>query len=131
MYLKSSVVIHKQEFLVLLYEKVLIHEVYLINESIDRSEDLVIYNELVLLVELFVKKWGNDLKWKSCIEEGPHEANFLKLDCSKLKSKFSWHPRWNMEKAVKKVVDWSKCWISNGDIRKCMDMQIEEFMGSE
>lgn len=83
------------------------------------------------LVELFVKKWGNDLKWKSCIEEGPHEANFLKLDCSKLKSKFSWHPRWNMEKAVKKVVDWSKCWISNGDIRKCMDMQIEEFMGSE
>lgn len=37
------------------------------------------------LVDIFCKKWGEGLSWDSIIENGPHEANFLKLDCSKAK----------------------------------------------
>lgn len=80
------------------------------------------------LVDLFVKHWGNNLKWVSKNDEGPHEANFLKLDCSKLKTVFGWHPRWNLDQAVERVVEWSKCWLSGGNVRTCMDKQIREFL---
>lgn len=82
------------------------------------------------LVELFVNKWGDGLKFVEKYDGGPHEANFLKLDCSKLKSVFGWKPRWNLETAVEKVVEWSKCWLENKDIGVCMDRQIEEFIGN-
>lgn len=81
------------------------------------------------LVDLFVSKWGGGLKWVDKYDGGPHEANFLKLDCSKLKSTFGWKPKWNLEKAIEKTVEWSKCYIEGGNIRACMNRQIAEFLG--
>ena len=80
------------------------------------------------LVDLFVKHWGEDMKWIDKYDGGPHEANFLKLDCSKLKKTFGWQPHWDLNMAIEKVVEWSKCWLTNGDIEKCMNKQIEEVM---
>lgn len=81
------------------------------------------------LVDLFIKYWQDDIKWEDRSEKNaPHEANFLKLDCSKLKSRFNWKPRWNLGKAVEKVVEWTKCYFAGGDVRACMNKQIEEFM---
>lgn len=80
------------------------------------------------LVDLFVKHWGEGIKWVNRYDGGPHEANFLKLDCSKLKKTFQWKPHWNLDKAIEKVVEWNKCWFSHGDIQKCMDQQIEDFL---
>lgn len=80
------------------------------------------------LVDLFVKHWGESMKWLNRHDGGPHEATFLKLDCTKLKTTFGWHPRWNLDKAIEKVVEWSKCWIEGGDVSACMDKQIEEFL---
>lgn len=80
------------------------------------------------LVDIFLRHWGDGTKWVSRYDGGPHEANFLKLDCSKLKATFGWKPHWNLDKAVEKVVEWSKCWAEGGDIRACMDKEIEEFM---
>ena len=80
------------------------------------------------LVDLFVNKWGENMHWINRYDGGPHEANFLKLDCSKLKATFDWKPRWNLEMAIEKTVEWSKCWISGGNIRECMDKQIRDFL---
>ena len=80
------------------------------------------------LVDLFVNTWGEGMKWVNKYDSGPHEANFLKLDCSKLKSTFGWTPRWNQDKAMEKIVEWSKIWLSCGDVRACMDRQIIEFL---
>lgn len=80
------------------------------------------------LVDLFVKCWGEGLKWVDKYDGGPHEANFLKLDCSKLKMTFRWKPHWNLERAIEAVVEWSKAWIAGEDIRKIMDKQINEFL---
>ena len=80
------------------------------------------------LVDLFVKHWGEGMKWIDKYDGGPQEANFLKLDCSKLKKTFGWQPHWDLNIAIEKVVEWSKCWLTNGDIEKCMNKQIEEFM---
>lgn len=79
------------------------------------------------LVTLFCKKWGSGQKWESKCDGGPHEANFLKLDCSKLKSLFGWKPHWNVEIAIEKTVEWTKVFFCNGDISACMDEQIHEF----
>lgn len=83
------------------------------------------------LVELFVSKWGKGLKWINRYDGGPHEANFLKLDCSKLKVTFGWKPRWNLDTAIEMVVEWSKCWIEGGDIKACMDREINAFLNEE
>ncbi len=81
------------------------------------------------LVDVFVSKWGCGMKWINRYDGGPHEANFLKLDCSKLKSTFGWKPRWNLDTAIEMVVDWTKCWQAGGDIRACMDREIAAFFG--
>ncbi len=80
------------------------------------------------LVDTFVKYWGEGLTWINKYDGGPHEANFLKLDCSKIKSTFGWRPRWNLETAIEKTVEWTKCWKEGGDVRGCMKDQVEEFL---
>lgn len=81
------------------------------------------------LVDLFVKHWGENLDWHTPSQaSGPHEANFLKLDCSKIKSVFGWSPRWNLDTAICKVVEWSRCWQMHGDLHTCMEKQIEEYI---
>lgn len=79
------------------------------------------------LVDLFCEKWGENLKWINQYDGGPHEANFLKLDCSKIKSVFGWKPRWGVTDAIEKTVEWSKVFYDKGNIPACMDKQIEEF----
>jgi CDP-glucose 4,6-dehydratase len=80
------------------------------------------------LVDTFVKYWGDGLKWINKSDDGPHEANFLKLDCSKIKSTFDWSPHWDLDTAIQKVVQWTKNWEAGGDVRKCMDKQIDEYL---
>ena len=80
------------------------------------------------LVDLFIRYWGDGLEWVKMYDGGPHEANFLKLDCSKLKTVFGWKPHWNLDTAVEKTVEWTKCWQSGGDVRQCMNNQISQFL---
>lgn len=80
------------------------------------------------LVDTFCKKWGEGISWINKYDGGPHEANFLKLDCSKLKTIYGWKPRWNFDMAMEKTVEWSKVYVSDGDVVKCMDKQIDEYM---
>lgn len=83
------------------------------------------------LVNLFAKYWGEGLHWETIPDGGPHEAGFLKLDCSKIKSIFGWNPRWDLEKAVQKTVEWTKCWLAGEDVNLCMEKQVEEFLENE
>lgn len=80
------------------------------------------------LVDMFTKKWGQGLKWIDQYDGGPHEASFLKLDCSKLKTTFGWKPRWNVSEALDATIEWTKCWMEKGDIPALMDYQINQFL---
>lgn len=80
------------------------------------------------LVDLFCTMWGGNLQWEDRFMGGPHEANFLKLDCSKIKQTFSWKPRWHVEEAIQYTVEWSKTWLAGEDISECMDRQIKFFL---
>ena len=80
------------------------------------------------LVSLFCKSWGRDIKWENCFKGGPHEAAFLKLDCSKLKTTFDWGPHWVVKTAVEKTVEWTKCYLKKDSVEDCMNKQIDEYM---
>ncbi len=84
------------------------------------------------LVTLFCDKWnqltGSEMVWKNVSDGGPHEANFLKLDCSKLKSVFAWKPVWNVEQAMERIAEWTLAYRRKEDVYQVMSRQIEEFM---
>lgn len=81
------------------------------------------------LVDLFCKCWGGSACWESQSEaDAPHEADFLKLDCSRLKKIFAWKPRWHMKECMDMVCRFSKVWLSGGDVPAEMDREITEFM---
>lgn len=88
------------------------------------------------LVTLFCDTWNAKgtpyVSWINEAEENaPHEANFLKLDCSQLKATFSWQPRWHIDEAIKQTVNWLKVWMDVGDteaIKAEMDREIKEFL---
>lgn len=80
------------------------------------------------LVDLFCEKWGNNVQWVNKHDGGPHEANFLKLDCSKLKNTFNWKPVWHIETAVEKTVQWTKTYLNGENISLIMQDQILEFI---
>ena len=81
------------------------------------------------LVDLFCGCWGPEARWENRAEKNaPHEANFLKLDCSKLKTTFGWKPRWHMAECMQKTVEFSKVWLQGGDIPAEMEKEIKEFL---
>lgn len=83
------------------------------------------------LVTLFCDKWktisGNEVKWVNQYDGGPHEANFLKLDCSKIKNTFGWRPKWNVERTMENLVEWYYHYAVSADISVCLKKQIKEF----
>lgn len=81
------------------------------------------------LVDLFCKYYGESAKWINVAEkDAPHEANFLKLDNSKIKEVFNWHPRWHIDECMKKTVEFSKVYLTNGNVNVEMDKEIKEFL---
>lgn len=85
-----------------------------------------------VVVDIFCDKWkrqtGKEMNWINQHDGGPHEANLLKLDCSKIKSVLNWRPSWNVDKTIEKTVEWAKSYQENADIGAVMDKQINEFI---
>lgn len=81
------------------------------------------------LVDLFCKTWGEGLSWVNKSDGGPHEANFLKLDCSKVKTTFGWRPRFGVAEAVGMSVEWYRAYRDKKDVTAVMDAQIRTVFG--
>ena len=62
-------------------------------------------------------------------KNAPHEASFLKLDCTKLKNTFGWSPIWHIEQTVEATVEWYKAWSRSEDMNSITNNQIKEFFG--
>ena len=60
--------------------------------------------------------------------EHPHEANYLKLDCSKSRQELGWQPRWNLSQTLEKIVEWHRGYISKEGMRVISQKQIEEYL---
>ena len=87
------------------------------------------------MVTEFCRQWNSiaegGLKWHQEGEAGPHEANFLKLDCARIKKELGWKPRWNAKEMVAKTVEWVYAYMLGEDVAKVMQRQIGEYMRGE
>lgn len=70
------------------------------------------------ILERMLATWGPGAAWALDQNNNPHEAGFLKLDCSKAKQKLHWEPKWNLEYTLKLIVNWHKAWINKEDLKK-------------
>lgn len=81
------------------------------------------------LVDIFCNKWGDGASWLHQSEiNAPHEANFLRLDSSKIKKVLGWKPKWNVNTAIEKTVEWTKAWKENNNMSDIMNSQIKEYI---
>jgi CDP-glucose 4,6-dehydratase len=80
------------------------------------------------LVSQLCSKWGDNASYTIDQGEHPHEAHYLKLDCSKAKTELRWHPRWGLEKSLHSVIEWTKAFKEKRDLRKMCFQQIEEYV---
>ena len=81
------------------------------------------------LADLFCNAWGEGAEWENLSQGGPHEANFLKLDCSRIRSALGWKPRWQVKEAVTNTAKWYQAWLNGDDMEVYTDFQIKEYFG--
>ena len=90
--------------------------------------DCITTGELAdLFCRLWTEKTGKEIKWVNECDRGPHEAGFLKLDCSKLKRVFGWKPRWNIETAVEKCVMGYKAFYNENHEVNVIEDQVRDY----
>jgi CDP-glucose 4,6-dehydratase len=90
-----------------------------------RDEDNRSVNEVI---DLLISNWGDSAGWEKEGSEQPHEANLLKLDCSKAGSQLNWTPKWSLEIAVQKIVEWQKAYQQKQNMREVSLAQINQYM---
>lgn len=83
------------------------------------------------LADLFCTAWGNGAAWENLCQGGPHEANFLKLDCSRIRNRLGWKPRWQVDEAVVNTAKWYQAWLAHGqnmaEYTDCQTKNILEY----
>ncbi|WP_409341777.1 CDP-glucose 4,6-dehydratase [Paenibacillus sp. MBLB4367] len=79
------------------------------------------------IVSRLCEKWGNGAGYEIDTGSYPHEASQLRLDCSKAGLRLDWHPKWHIETAVDKVVEWTRAYASGRDPAESCIEQINEY----
>lgn len=79
------------------------------------------------ILDNLTKTWGDGASWKLDGGDHPHEAHYLKLDCSKAKMRLNWQPRWSLDKAIDKICVWHKAHLAGADMRAMCLQQIKQY----
>ena len=83
------------------------------------------------VVENIISGWGKNARWEKEGSEQPHEANLLKLDCSKARVKLGWVPKWNLEIATQKIIQWQKAFQAKENMQEVSLAQINQYMSTK
>lgn len=83
------------------------------------------------IVNKMTNQWGAGASWTVDGREHPHEAHYLKLDCSKAKSRLNWGPRWNIEQALSQIIHWHRAYLAGDDMRAVTLAQILNYHASD
>jgi CDP-glucose 4,6-dehydratase len=79
------------------------------------------------VAECLCAAWGSGASCVVDAGEHPHEAHYLKLDCSRARTELGWRPRWDLATALASIVAWTRVFEGQGDVRGCCLQQIEEY----
>lgn len=79
------------------------------------------------IVEHLINLWGQGANWQLDSAPQPHEAHYLKLDCSKARAKLDWYPRWNLPITLESIIHWQKDWLAGADMQLSTLQQIADY----
>ncbi len=79
------------------------------------------------IIKTICEYWGKNASYEIDPHPQPHEANYLKLDCSKAKAELNWFPKWNIENILKSIVNWNKAYLEGKDPRSITESQIKNY----
>lgn len=79
------------------------------------------------IVEKLTQAWGEGASWVLDGGDHPHEAHYLKLDCSKAKARLDWHPRWDLPTTLDSIIQWHKQWLAGDNMQKVSLQQIADY----
>jgi len=79
------------------------------------------------IVKNLCDQWGNGARYVIDDGDHPHEAHYLKLDCSKARMRLGWQPRWDLKRTLLSISEWVGIYRSADDIRKCCLDQIDSY----
>lgn len=82
------------------------------------------------IVENLTALWGEGASWQLDGEDHPHEAGYLKLDCSKAKARMGWHPRWSLLETLQRITHWHKAWSEREDMKAHSLSEINDYLVS-
>ncbi|MGB3144340.1 MAG: CDP-glucose 4,6-dehydratase [Maribacter sp.] len=80
------------------------------------------------ILDKMVNNWGKNAKWKFDKENNPHEANFLKLDCSKAKNRLKWEPKWSLNHTLGSIIEWHQKWMSSENMQEQCLKEIKDYL---
>jgi CDP-glucose 4,6-dehydratase len=83
------------------------------------------------IVDQLTKFWGEGASWEVDGGEHPHEAHYLKLDCSKAKARLDWQPRWHLDETLNTIVKWHKAYLESNNMREITLKQILDFQANK
>ena len=83
------------------------------------------------IAETICKEWGNGASWGLTSDADLHEAGNLSLVSSKAHQLLKWRPRWSLETALQKVVEWHKAFNGREDMREVCLSQIATFAATD
>jgi CDP-glucose 4,6-dehydratase len=83
------------------------------------------------IVNKLVNTWGDNATWDLDKNPQPHEAHYLKLDCSKAKMALKWQPRWSLETTLDAIVKWHKAWLAGTDMHKYTLNEINQYVTTD
>lgn len=83
------------------------------------------------IVEKLTQSWGEGASWVLDGGDHPHEAHYLKLDCSKAKARLNWYPRWHLDVALENIVEWQHAYQSSKEIKTVTLEQIQRYVNSK
>lgn len=79
------------------------------------------------IVEHLTKMWGEGASWQLDTGINPHEATYLKLDCSKAKAKLKWMPKLPLEDTLDWIIEWYRAYLQSADMRQVTEAQIARY----
>lgn len=83
------------------------------------------------IVDSLIQVWGDGADWILDGANHPHEAHYLKLDCSKAKARLKWQPRWKLVEAIEKICVWHKAHLANSDMQAMCIYQIKQYESAQ
>ncbi len=79
------------------------------------------------IVEQITQGWGDGTSWTLDEGDHPHEAHYLKLDCSKARQQLGWQPKLSLAEALEISVSWQRHYLDGSAMREVTLQQITDY----